>query len=392
LKTSRVILALNSGSSSRKIALYRLDGPREELIAQGAAEGIGLERSRLWVRDGKGKALSESDRLFREHADALEALFVELKRVQLPNPDAVGHRLVHGGPDHSAPEVVTAKLLEDLQCLAGFAPLHLPDEIDGIRAAASHFPQAPQVACFDTAFHQRMPAVAKRLALPRSFWDDGIRRYGFHGISYEYIMECLGHAAPSKIILAHLGNGASLAAVRGRSPIDTTMGFTPAGGLMMGTRSGDLDPGVILYLLNDKRLETRQVAEIVNSQSGLLGVSGISPDMRALLRARESDAAASEAVAMFCYQLRKYIGAFAAALGGLDLLVFTGGIGEHADAVRWEACEELSHLGIKIDKKRNRSNADTISASDSRCTVRVIPTNEDLMIARHTARAAFSAD
>ncbi len=388
---SRVILALNSGSSSRKIALYRSGGAREELVAQGAAEGIGLEHGRLWVRDGKGTALTEVDRRFRERGDALEALFSELKRLQFPDADAVGHRVVHGGPNYSTPAIVTPKLLEDLRRLVPFAPLHIPDEIDGIKAAALHFPEAPQVACFDTAFHQRMPAVARRLPLPRPLWDEGVRRYGFHGISYEYIMEALGSDAPSRIVLAHLGNGASLAAVRDRNPIDTTMGFTPSGGLMMGTRSGDLDPGVILYLLNAKHLEAHQVADMINSQSGLLGVSGTSPDMKALLRVRESDARADEAVAMFCYQLRKYIGAFAAALGGLDLLVFTGGIGEHAGVVRWETCDGLAHLGIRLDPDRNRSDADTISSSDSRCVVRVIPTDEDLMIARHTARTAFSA-
>jgi acetate kinase len=388
--SSRVILALNSGSSSRKIALYRFGEAQQELVAQGAAEGIGLDRGRLWVRDGRGKTLSNVDCSFRARGEALEALFAELERLQFPNPDAVGHRVVHGGPDHSTPEIVTADLLQDLQRLIPFAPLHIPDEIDGIKAAASHFPEVPQVVCFDTAFHQRMPALARRLPLPRTLWDEGIRRYGFHGISYEYIMEVLGADAPSRIVVAHLGNGASLAAVRDRRAIDTTMGFTPTGGLMMGTRSGDLDPGVIFYLLSEKHLEANKIADMINSQSGLLGVSSISSDMQVLLRARENDSRADEAVAMFCYQLRKYIGAFAAALAGIDLLVFTGGIGEHAAGVRWQACDGLTHLGIRLDPARNRANADTISASDSRCAVRVIPTDEDLMIARHTVRTAFA--
>jgi acetate kinase len=272
--------------------------------------------------------------------------------------------------------------------LIPFAPLHLPDEIAGIEAVTSHFSGLPQVACFDTAFHRSMPEVAQRFALPRALWDEGIRRYGFHGISYEYIMQALGANRPSRLIIAHLGNGASMAAVKDGSPLDTTMGFTPTGGFMMGTRSGDLDPGIILYLLSKRHFDARGLAELVNHQSGLLGVSGLS-DMKMLLERRAAEPDAAMAVQMFCYQLRKQIGAFAAALGGLDLLVFTGGIGERAAPVRWEACSGLEHLGVKLDRKRNDADADRISSDDCRCLVRVIPTNEDLMIARHTYQLIF---
>ena len=280
-------------------------------------------------------------------------------------------------------------LVDELRSLIPFAPLHLPDEIAGIEAVTAHFSSLPQVACFDTAFHRSMPEVAQRLALPRALWDEGIRRYGFHGISYEYILRTLGVNPPSRSIIAHLGNGASMAAVKDGRPLDTTMGFTPTGGFMMGTRSGDLDPGIILYLLNNRHFDAPGLAELLNHQSGLLGVAGIS-DIKVLLERTDTDPDAAMAVQMFCYQVRKQIGALSAALGGLDLLVFTGGIGERAARVRWEACSGLEHLGVRLDRERNDANADTISTPDCGCLVRVIPTNEDLMIARHTYELVFS--
>ncbi len=387
----RVMLCLNSGSSSRKLALFRLGDGREELLARGAAEEVGSRDGRLWVRDGRGKMLCESARDFSAPADPLLALFDEIDRLGLPRPDAAGHRLVHGGARHVEPERITAALLEDLRRLVPFAPLHLPGELAGIESTAGRYPGLSQVACFDTAFHRRMPEVAERFALPRALWDDGIRRFGFHGISYEYIMQTLGGAAPARVIIAHLGNGASMAAVREGRPLDTTMGFTPTGGFMMGTRSGDLDPGVLLYLLREKRIDAGALERLVNHQSGLLGVSGVGSDMKLLLEKREADPNAAQAVEMFCYQVRKFIGALAAALGGLDLLVFTAGIGERAAPVRWEICRGLEHLGIRIDRERNDAHAGVISASDSGCVVKVIPTNEDLMIARHTHRVVFGA-
>jgi acetate kinase len=334
-------------------------------------------------------------RSFSNGADALDALFDEFSnltvRLRLPHPDAIGHRLVHGGPHHFAPARVTPELIEQLRALIPFAPLHLPVEIEGIEALASRFPERPQVACFDTGFHHQMPEVARRFALPRVLWDQGLWRYGFHGISYEYIMQALGPAAPARIVIAHLGNGASMAAVlKGRS-IDTTMGFTPTGGFMMGTRSGDLDPGLMVYLMNHNGYDGRRLERLVNHESGLLGVSAISSDVKTLLEKRAVEPNAALAIEMFCYQVRKQIGALAAVLGGLDLLVFTGGIGERAAAVRLEVCRGLEFLGVALDSERNEAHADTISSTDGKCPVRVIPTNEDLMIARHTRRVIFGA-
>lgn len=385
------ILCLNSGSSSRKFALYQFGEGEERLLAEGAAERIGLDRGHLWIRNGEGKTVRDAAPSFPGAEAALQALFDEMDRLRLPRPDAIGHRLVHGGPDHVAPEQVTPELLASLRRVIPLAPLHLPGELQGIEATASRFPGLPQVACFDTAFHRRMPELAQRLPLPRAFWDEGLRRYGFHGISYEYIMQALGRAAPGRVIIAHLGNGASMVAVRDGRPLDTTMGLTPAGGFMMGTRSGDLDPGVILYLLNEKRYDARGLEQLVNHQSGLLGVSGISSDMKTLLEKSPVEPHAAEAVAMFCAQARKHIGALATVLGGLDLLVFTGGIGEKAAPIRREVCRGLEHLGVRLDQQRNDAHTDPVSAEGSRCVVRVIPTNEDLMIARHTDRLMFRA-
>ena len=396
VNASHVILSFNGGSSSDKFALHQLSGEGEKLLAEGAAEGIGLSGGRLWIRDGQAKMLSDAVRSFPRSADALDALFDGMDRLRLPRPDAIGHRLVHGGPNHFAPERVTPELIEALRALIPFAPLHLPDEIEGIEAVASRFPDRPQVACFDTGFHRRMPEVARRFALPRALWDEGLCRYGFHGISYEYIMETLGPAAPARIVIAHLGNGASMAAVREGCPADTTMGFTPTGGFMMGTRSGDLDPGLMVYLVNQKGYDGRRLERLVNHESGLLGVSAISSDVKTLLERRAAEPNAALAIEMFCYQVRKQIGALAAVLGGLDLLVFTGGIGERAAAVRFEVCRGLEYLGITVDERRNEAHADPISSADAssaagKCLVRVIATNEDLMIARHTQRLIFAA-
>jgi acetate kinase len=384
----RVILCLNSGSSSLKFALYQIGDGRELLLAEGAVESNGAQAARLWIESAQGK-FERSDVDVPSPSAALHAASMELERLKLPHPDAVGHRLVHGGPHHAAPERITDTLLDELRSLIPFAPLHMPYEIAGIEAVASRFASLPQVACFDTSFHRSMPEVAQRFALPRALWDEGIRRYGFHGISYEYIMRTLGAEPPSRVIIAHLGNGASMAAVKDGCPFDTTMGFTPAGGFMMGTRSGDLDPGIILYLLNERHFDVQGLAQLVNHESGLLGASGISSNMKTLLERRDTEQHAALAIAMFCYQLRKQIGAFTAAMGGLDLLVFTGGIGERAAPVRWEACSGLEHLGLTLDREQNDTNADTISIHDSRCVVRVIPTNEDLMIARHTHQQVF---
>lgn len=378
------ILCMNSGSSSLKFSLYDLSTTGERLLARGAVERIGLDDGRGSIQlSGKDEPIEHKED-FPDHKAAVTTCFALLARANVVEPQAVGHRVVHGGSEHTAPEKVDNALLGALRKLIPFAPLHLPDAIRVIEQIAERFPDLPQVACYDTAFHRNIPEVAQRFPLPAAYWHQGIRRYGFHGLSYEYIMTALGPAAHGRVIIAHLGNGASMAAVKGAQPLDTTMGFTPTGGLMMGTRSGDLDPGILVHLMTEKKFDARRIARLVNYESGLLGVSGLSSDMRTLLEQRESNAAAGGAVQLFCYRVRKALGAMTAVLGGLDTLVFTGGIGERAAPVRAEICDNLGYLGIQIDPERNARNADFISTRDSVCAVRVMTTNEDLMIARHT--------
>ena len=374
------ILCLNSGSSSLKLALYE----DETRVASVTVERIGADGGRVTTRDAAQRVLSKTPGVFPDARAAVRAAFSALDAGALPAPDAVGHRVVHGGPDHAAPERVTAALVAALRALAPFAPLHLQAAVAGIEAVSTHFGGVPQVACFDTAFHRSMPEVSRRLPLPRALWAKGIRRYGFHGLSYEYIVATVGAATLGRAVIAHLGNGASMAAVRDGRPVDTTMGFTPTGGFMMGTRSGDLDPGILVHLLAHEGYDVEALERLVDHEAGLLGVSGISADMKTLLAARAGEPAAAEAVELFCHQLRKHVGALAAVLGGIDTLVFTGGIGEHAAPVRWEACSGLEHLGIRLDPERNAHHDPVISADESACTVRVVPTDEDLMIARHT--------
>ena len=386
-----VILCLNSGSSSLKFALYCLGEVEETLLARGAVERIGFSGGHLWI---KGKDNDELVHVHRDYPDftaSAEGISAAARGLGFPSPVAAGHRVVHGGPNHSSSERVDESLVAELRRLVPFAPLHLPSAIKGIEAVKARFPGMPQVACFDTAFHRSMPEVAQRFPLSRDLWDKGVRRYGFHGLSYEYIVATLGAAARGRLVIAHLGNGASLAAVLNGQPLDTTMGFTPTGGLMMGTRSGDLDPGVLVHLMREKKYEWHQIDEVVNNKAGLLGVSGISSDMRNLLEQRDRAPNAAQSVELFCYQLRKHIGAMAAVLGGIDTLVFTGGIGENASAVRLEVCAGLAYLGIALDADKNTAHAEIISGPESACTVRVIRTNEDLMIARHTRALLFSS-
>jgi acetate kinase len=384
---SRALLCLNAGSSSLKFSLYRAG---DECLAEGAMEGIGIgqDEARGWLKK-KGEAVRGLPGRWADHDAAARNVFALLAEHGLPEPAGVGHRLVHGGERHLAPERVSPALLEALRALIPLAPLHLPSGLAGVEAVAARFPALPQVVCFDTTFHRDLPGVARRLALPSTEPEAAVHRFGFHGLSYEYVVARLGAAARGRVVIAHLGNGASMAAVRDGRPVDTTMGLTPAGGFMMGTRSGDLDPGVLIYLMRAKGYDADRLDRLVNKEAGLLGVSGVSADMKALLECRERDEAAALAVAMFCYQARKQVGAFAAALGGLDTLVFTGGIGERAAPVRAEICEGLAHLGVRIDAGRNAAHADPVSAPDARCVVRVIATNEDLMIARHCRAVLF---
>jgi acetate kinase len=376
------ILCLNTGSSSLKFATFADTDGAETACAEGAIERSGRP-ARLWVREPQGRVLEDAAVDVPDARAAVRAVLAVAERFGLPRPAAVGHRVVHGGVAHVAPEPVDERLLASLRALVPLAPLHLPAALEMIEAVAALRPDLPQVACFDTAFHRRMPEVAQRLPLPQAMWDAGVRRYGFHGLSYEYVLSCL-RPVPSRLVVAHLGNGASMAAVRDGRPLDTTMGFTPAGGLMMGTRSGDLDPGVLLYLANVRGWDGRRLERLVEHEAGLLGVSGLSADMRTLLERREVDRAAALAVELFCREVRRHLGALSAVLGGLDALVFTGGIGERAAPVRWEVCHGLAHLGIALDARLNDAHEPVISAAASACTVRIVPTNENAMIARHT--------
>jgi acetate kinase len=381
------ILCLNGGSSSLKFAVYNISESSEELAFSGAIEAIGAEGGKIWLRAGN-KTIVEKNITCSDYAEAIKTMFA-LEEQGVKNLATVGHRIVHGGPNFTAPQRITEELKDALRELVPFAPLHLPSQIAMIEAVSAHYPELPQVACFDTAFHSGMPEVARRFALPEEFWQQGIKRYGFHGLSYEYVIGKLGKEVGQRTIIAHLGNGASMVALKDGAPMDTSMGLTPTGGFMMGTRSGDLDPGVLLYLMN-KGYSTEQMEKLLNHQSGLLGVSGETSEMRILLEKQEADSAAAMAVEMFCYQIRKFIGAFAAVLGGLDTLVFTGGIGERAAPVRAEVCSGLEYLGILLDAAANNRNADSISSFESRCVVRVIKTDEDLMIARHTRSIALA--
>jgi acetate kinase len=387
MKNGGAILCVNAGSSSLKFAVYRITGPAnnatENRVCSGAVEEIGASEGKFWLRDGQGLTVADRPGTFPSHADAAAGMFGALAEQGIGNLSAAGHRVVHGGTSFSAPEKLNDEVHRRLKELIPFAPLHLPSQIAMIEQVSRRMPELEQVVCFDTAFHCGMPEVARRFALPRELGDKGVVRYGFHGLSYEFVTGKLGKDLGRRAIIAHLGNGASMVALKDGRPVDTTMGLTPTGGFMMGTRCGDLDPGVLLYLLR-QGLAAEQLETLLDRRSGLLGVSGLTSDMRTLLLQRETDPHAAQAVEMFCYQIRKFIGAFAAALSGLDTLAFTGGIGERAAQVRAEVCRGLEHLGVMLDGERNAQHAPVISAGGSMCTVRVVATDEDLMIARHT--------
>ncbi len=384
----QTILCLNGGSSSLKFVVYRLSGQTEERIFSGAAEAIGAAGGKAWLRAGE-RVLFDQNISFSNHAEAMASMFAALRQQRVVHLDAAGHRLVHGGPHYKSPQLIDSSLKSALHDLIAFAPLHLPSQLAMVEAVSAHFADLPQVACFDTAFHSGMPTVAQRFALPREMWEQGIRRYGFHGLSYEYIVGKLGNELGQRAIIAHLGNGASMVALKNGASVDTIMGLTPSGGFMMGTRAGDLDPGVILFLLA-KGHSAENLEKLLNHQSGLKGVSGESSEMKVLLAQRKTNPDAALAVEMFCYQVRKFVGAYAAVLEGLDTLVFTGGIGERASAVREEICCGLQYLGIEIDRVANASHAAVISNNISKCVVRVVPTDEDLVIARHTMDVVFA--
>jgi len=391
MKSARAsVLAINGGSSSIKFALYK-EGKTLTRGFSGKIDRIGLSDTSLTLDESAGKKQSHQRIEALDHKSAANALIDWLaKQEGFTSVQAVGHRVVHG-MKHLQPEIVTQKLLDELRWIRPYDPDHLPREIELIEAFRLRFPRLSQVACFDTAFHQTMPRVAKLLPIPRRFDAKGIQRYGFHGLSYAYLMEelvRLGDPAAShgRVILAHLGNGASLAAVRDGKSVDTSMGFTPTAGLVMSTRSGDLDPGLAPYLERTEHLTTQQFYKMVNHESGLLGISETSSDMRDLLALETADVRAAEAVALFCYQTKKWIGSFAAVLGGLDTLVFAGGIGENCPTIRARICDGLDFLGINLHEGSNAATAAVISRDAGRVKVRVIRTDEELMIARSVTR------
>jgi acetate kinase len=412
------LLTINSGSSSLKAALFQTD-PEEVRLLRVSITRIGLPGSQVTAADGDGALLLDQQSDLPSHEAALRALFDWLgtssglqvfgcsgvqgekgllspEHLNTRTPehqerlDAVGHRMVLGEQGHDAPQLVTDALLADLKALQSRDPEHMPAGVAGIETVRALFPALRQVVCFDTAFHRRMPTVAALYALPRTLTDAGIVRLGFHGLSYEYVLDELRRldpmAARGRVIVAHLGNGASMAAIRKGTGVDTSMGFTPLAGLVMGTRCGDLDPGVLLHLLRAQGMTPAALDELLHRHSGLLGVSGTSSDMRDLLAREASDRRAAEAVQLFCYRAKQYVGAYAAVLGGLDTLVFTGGIGENAPAVRERICAGLEFLGLQIDLQRNAANDAVVSRDGSPVRVRMIRTDEERMIARHTHR------
>jgi acetate kinase len=379
------ILAINGGSSSIKFALFETAGSLKRVLA-GGIDRIGLPDA-TWHAKGVNSADDFSNSVtVPDHSAAAGVLmdWIDQRRDKLA---AVGHRVVHGGPRYSEPQRIDPEMVAELHRLEPFDPEHLPEEILLTEAFHHRFPDLPQVACFDTAFHHDLPQVTRLLPIPRRYEAKGVRRYGFHGLSYAFLLEELARldedeAARGRVILAHLGNGASLAAVRNGKSVDTSMSFTPAAGVPMSTRSGDLDPGLLWYLARTEKMNAKQFNEMVNFQSGLLGVSETSPDMHDLLASEARDVRAAEAVASFCYQLKKFIGGYAAALGGLDTLVFAGGIGENAATVRTRICDGLEFLGIDLDEERNARHELLISPDTGRVKVRVIRTDEELMIAK----------
>ena len=381
------ILTINAGSSSLKAALYDMDRTERVTLACHV-ERIGQSGSQMRIVDGGRVTLLDRTADLDSHEAAARAFLEWLQHQQAEvEPSAVGHRLVHGGSTHRAPHILTPDVMDDLQELVPLDPDHLPQALAVIRVATEAYPAIPQVACFDTSFHRSMSRVAQMYPLPPRFGDAGVIRYGFHGLSCEFIVQALraidAREGEGRIIIAHLGNGASLTAVREGVSVDTTMGFTPTGGIMMGTRSGDLDPGVLLHLLEAQGMQGTALNRLVNHEAGLLGVSGLSGDMRDLLGKESSDPRAADAVTLFCYLARKSVGALVAALGGVDTLIFTAGIGEHSAPIRERICEGLEFLGFELDAERNARHAPIVSRDGSRVVVRVMKTDEDLMIARH---------
>lgn len=380
------ILGINGGSSTLKFALFQTGVPPTRELS-GAIDRIGTPNGTFtWVREDTGTAERRTIAV-PDHIACLEPLLACINDHLVQSPlVAIGHRVVHGGR-YREPQLVTPAVMEELKRLSVYDPEHLPAEIELIHEFARRYPHLPQVACFDTAFHRGMPHVARLLPIPRRYENAGLQRYGFHGLSYAFLMRELVKVgspgeANGRVILAHLGNGASMAAVKNGRSVDTTMGFTPASGLPMSRRSGDLDPGLVAYLARTEGMGVDQFHRMVNTESGLLGISEVSSDMRDLLKQEQHDPRAAEAIALFCYQAKKWIGALTATLGGLDTLVFTAGIGEHSPVIRARICDGLDYLGVSLDHTRNEASEPVISQDNGRVTVRVMHTDEESEIAR----------
>jgi acetate kinase len=384
----RVILSLNSGSSSLKFGLYRVDAAQVTPLLSGAAEWVDGQRGTLHAKDAHDQSIL-SDVAVNDVNDTIVRIASLIDDAGVPSPEAIGHRVVHGGPHLLNHGVIDDTVLTKLKAASAFAPLHAASALTVIRSAQQHFSGLPQVACFDTAFHADMPDVAQTLPIPKAFRADGIRRYGFHGISCESILHQFADAIPPRLIICHLGNGASVTAVKDGRSIDTSMGLTPSGGVIMGTRSGDLDPGVLLYLIREKHYDAAILENLIDYRSGLLGISGISGDIRRLHEESRTCADARLALQMFCYSVRKQVAGMMAALGGVDSIVFTGGIGEHDSGGRATVCEGLAWFGVGLDGSQKHSADGIISTAASAIIVRVMPSQEDEQIARHAARLGF---
>lgn len=378
------VLVINTGSSSLKFGLYEEHNRKESLLYDGLGQGIGCGGGKLELRDAQGRVLRSQTIRLASQAEALAHATQWLNRVSNSKPCAIGHRVVHGGPRLGAHQLITPALLSELRACLHFAPLHIPIALELMEEATQAYPDVLQFACFDTVFHNTMPERAARFALPGKLFDEGIRRYGFHGLSYESIIHQFGATLPGRTVIAHLGNGASLVAVKEGRSVDTTMGLTPTGGIPMATRSGDLDPGMLLYLLRVKRMDADSLEELLNHDSGLMALSGGKADMRELqAAANNGDRPAQLAIEVFCNSISKVVAGYAAVLGGLDLLVFTGGIGEHSARIRSGVCQGLEFLGVLINDDTNRLHGGTISTRQSKVRVCVAPSQEDRQIAHH---------
>ena len=378
-----IVLTLNSGSSSLKFGLYHVGPTKAGMLLTGEAEAIGKEGSQFHAQDFRKDARLAETAPIASQKDAIARIAKLLGDSGAPAPVAIGHRVVHGGPKLRQHCLIDEQVMHQLDAASSFAPLHTPAALSVIRFAREHFPGLPQIACFDTTFHIDLPDVARVLPIPRELRSEGIERYGFHGLSCESILHQLGDDTPGRLIIAHLGNGASVTAVRNGKSMDTSMGLTPSGGVVMGTRSGELDPGVLIYLMREKQLDAAMLEDMIDHRSGLLGISGISSDMRRLHEAASTSVDARLSIDMFCYSVRKQIAAMIAVLGGVDLIVFTGGIGENDGEVRGAICRGLDWAGVVLEDERD-------GRSTRRCQVRVLASQEDEQIARHTWALAMT--